>query len=229
MTVRLFVAIGAALGLLVTGTARADANRDHRLRVSAGANIPLSDAIDANLTQHLRTSLHGEAYRRAIPELELNGTVARWLSLGASGRVTWRFDAPNYQIWELVRSTERSWRLSANATLRSPDIGPFSLRYRGQFDRTAYTEKDDVANRLRHRISARVATPSIITPELFGEWFVDPTGEGDRPVQDQRLGGGVGLRLTKIHRLKLKLFYDKEIDGDGDSARVASVAYTYRY
>lgn len=229
MTVRLFVAIGAALGLLVTSTVRADANRDHRLRVSAGASVPLSDAIDADLTQHLRTSLHGEAYRRVIPELGLNGKVAHWLSLGASSRITWRFDAPNYQIWELVRSTERSWRLSANATLKSPDIGPLSLRYRGQYDRTAYTEQADVTNRLRHRFSARVATPSIITPELFGEWFVDPTGEGDRAVQDQRLGGGVRLRLTKIHRLRLKLFYDKEIDGDGDSARVASVAYTYRY
>jgi hypothetical protein len=78
-------------------------------------------------------------------------------------------------------------------------------------------------------VGIQLDTDSAVKPGVFYEHFLDPGGERGHKAQKYRLGAGLGVKIDKHHRLKFKFFQDKEIDGDGDKERIASIGYRYSF
>ena len=190
-----------------------------RLRASAEARVSVAESTQLTATQHYRTSLNGPSLLQVIPNVEVSHAVGKWVSVAMGGRVTFEHEE---------ESSRRLWRAYGDAELSSPRMGAVGLKYRTRVQRSS-TAEQEADLRWRNRWLARFSTGTVWTPEVFYEHFLDPNGGETRASQKYRWGGGVALRLARPHRLKLRWFADNEVDGDGDTVRISSVAYQYRF
>ena len=201
-------------------SAHADVTTDDRLWANTGIRTELVEKLDVDFTQHFRHSMQGEYTRQIIPEIGFGYELHSHFSVATGAR---------YNFENSEEEAFQSIRFYGDFEAESPDIGPVELGYRIRFQSENSAAYETPKNRLRNRFLIQIDTNSMAKPELFYEHFLDPAGEENQKAQKYRVGGGVGLKLSKQHRLKFKFFQDKEIDGDGDKVRVIAIGYRFSF
>lgn len=201
--------------------AYAEVTTESHVWAHAAVQSNVTDRVSAAVSQHWRTGLNGDDFQQIIPAVGIEFDAHPHISFGLGGRYSIEHESDN--------DTTRTPRFHGEAQTSTPSLGPLQLRYRLRAQRSTSNTDADPAVRLRNRGTVRLATGSAIRPELFYEHFLDPFGDANRKSQKQRMGGGAGVKLTPHHRVKIKLFQETELDGDGDKVRVASLAYRYRF
>jgi len=207
--------------LLWSQVAHGEVTTDHQLWLNAAIRTELIDELQVSFTQHLRVSSPDRSTRQVIPELGVSYGLFEFLSIGIGGRYAFEKDGEE--------EPSQSARLNGDVKLEAPDIGPVELAYRFRFQQESSGSNDTAKRRLRNKGVIQFDTDSAIKPEVFYEHFMDPQAKSGHKAQKYRLGLGLGAKLSKHHRLKFKFFQDKEIDGDGDKERIASVGYRYQF
>ena len=200
--------------------AQADVTTDHELRLDASIRTELVDGLKVQFTQNLRQRSQRQGGRQIIPELGLSYGFLTYFSVGLGGRYSIEKDNDG--------ASANATRVQGDLEAKSPKMGRLKASYRVRVQRETVAH-DDSKIRLRNKATLRLNTDSPVTPELFYEHTLDPNGESGHKAQKYRLGGGLAAKIDKQHRLKFRFFQDKEIDGDGDKTRVASIGYRYSF
>ena len=217
---RRFAVQGLALALMASTSAHAEVTTEHKLWIDATVRAELMDALDVSVTQHLRTADGARRVGQVMPELELSYGFLDHFAVGAGVRYAFEQNEDD--------ETARTVRFHGQLGVESPDLGPVELGYRLRLQRETAPD-DEAKTRLRNKAALQVDTDSSLKPGVFYEHFLDPGGDAGHKSQKYRLGAGVTFKINATHRLKLKLFQDKEIDGDGDKQRVVSLGYRYSF
>ena len=208
-----------AFGFGVGSNAYAEVTTDDRLWLSAAVRGDLAKDVRAQFTQELRLPLAGEYNQQIMPALELKYTGVPHVSVGTGGRYT-------FETLE-DKETMRAFRMHGDLGLSSPEIGPIEFGYRLRYQHESSASIDPSKNRIRNRFDAQISTGSIVRPGAFFEHYLDPKGENGNKAKKYRLGADLGIKIHQDHRLKIKLFQDTELDGDGDKVRVVALGYRY--
>jgi hypothetical protein len=117
----------------------------------------------------------------------------------------------------------------AGSAVIEGELGPVELGYRFQWQQKGAAEQEDPSTRLRHRAQASLDTDTFVKPLVSYEMFSDPSADPGEIKQKSRLTAGAGFKLTKAHRLKLKVHHQLELDGDGDMERILVLGYRYGF
>ena len=211
---------GLALALMASTSAHAEVTTEHKLWIDATVRAEVVDAFDVSVTQHLRTADGASKVSQIMPELELSYDFLDHFAVGAGVRYAFEQNEDD--------ETARTVRFHGQLGVESPDLGPVELGYRLRLQRET-VPADEAKVRLRNKADMQLDTSSPLKPGVFYEHFLDPGGDAGHKSQKYRLGASVTFKVNATHRLKIKLFQDKEIDGDGDKQRVVSLGYRYSF
>ena|GEM_PF-5100913 len=197
----------------------AHAESDNQLWTSAAVQAQVAAMLKADAGILARYDQNATEVERLMPEVKMTLGPVEWLELGAGVRAM--------SVRSKSGDREPINRRHAFVGLEH-DVGPVEVGYRLQYQSKHELDEEELVNRLRNRVMLQLDTDSSFKPLIAAELFTDPNAT---PVEQKklRLSAGSRIKITRSHRLKLRLHHQSSLDGDDETERILCVDYTFRF
>ena len=210
----------SALACLSLWAGDVQAETDNELWTSASISARVSEVVRVKTEMEARYDNNASELERLAPGAEISLRPAAWspqLDVGAKA------------LSERSKSGDREPTNRLYLQLEHGlELGRVEVDYRLRFQHDNELDEDEPDLRLRNRVSAKLSTQTRLSPMVSAELFTDPVAE---PIEQKkvRLATGSGIKLTKQHRLKLRLQFQTALDGDDETERIVSIDYRFRF
>jgi len=186
--------------------------------VSAGARANLFGGlyIDGSVMQ--RSELAFTDVYQYLPKVKVGFKPLDLLSLEAGVRYAYVVEDGNQKV-----------RLFQDIGTGLPLFWIMKLGYRLRFQQTHNVDKDKWTPKIRNRVGLSFGIIDMLSPGVYYEHFINTDNEFGEMGTEYRAGLVVKSKLTKAHRLKLKLFQEAGLNGDDDLKYVCELAYRYHF
>ena len=191
---------------------------EYRAWLSAGAraNIIAGLYVDASVMQ--RSELAFTDVYQYLPKVKVGYKVLSLLSLEAGTRYAYVVEDGNSKL-----------RLFQDIGTGLPALGILKLGYRLRFQQTHNKDKDEWTPKIRNKVGLSFDLFSYFQPGVYYEHFINTDNEWGEMGTEYRAGLAFKSKLTKEHRLKVKLFQEAGLNGDDGLKYVTEVAYRYYF
>ena len=191
---------------------------EYRAWLSAGAraNIIAGLYVDASVMQ--RSELAFTDVYQYLPKVKVGYKVLSLLSLEAGTRYAYVVEDGNSKL-----------RLFQDIGTGLPTFGILKLGYRLRFQQTHNKDKDEWTPKIRNKVGLSFDLFSYFQPGVYYEHFINTDNEWGEMGTEYRAGLAFKSKLTKEHRLKVKLFQEAGLNGDDGLKYVTEVAYRYYF
>jgi len=193
---------------------------EYQTWLAAGARVPLLKNTDLDVIALQKSNTTITDIYQVYPKVSLSYRVHRYLRLETGTRYAFEFDEGE---------RDRRLRFFQDIGTGSPALWLFKVGYRFRFQQTHEENEDKWTPKLRNKLSLSASVSPYFKPGIYYEHFLDLSETQENMSADYRLGLSIGSRITRAHRLKLKLFQNTELNGDDDKERVLSLSYHHYF
>ena len=195
------------------------ADSDNQVWSSASFRHTSPQGLKLEATQHLRLDQNARSVLSIMPAIEARYALHPLLEIGTGYRyIQKRSKSGDFEEAHRFELTGMSEKTTGRFTA--------SYRLRGQ---SRYDMDDNqFKTTLRNRLKLSLDTDSQFTPFVATESFSDRTA-GGLDHRGLRSSFGTAIRLSKIHRIKVRFHYEAPLDGSGDVERIVALSYLYKH
>jgi hypothetical protein len=202
---------------LLSSTALAK-KADYQAWLSAGARAKVFGGLYIDGTVMQRSELTFTDVHQYLPKVKVGYKVFDFLSLEAGVRYAYVVEDGNQKV-----------RLFQDIGTGVPLFWIMKLGYRLRFQQTHNVDKDKWTPKIRNKVGLSFGITSLFSPGVYYEHFINTDNEFGEMGTEYRLGLVMKSKITKSHRLKVKLFQEAGLNGDDDLKYVCEVAYRFHF
>jgi hypothetical protein len=200
--------------------------KDFGIWYDASAELDLLKHLELDLTTCFRTFDKAAKLEEAFLESELSYKFNKYLSAGASYRITENIeDDDAYHI-------RHKWFADVKGTL---PLGRFKFSGRAMFQQRFKTYIEDENDKLpsshgRFRLKAQYNFPAFpLDPYIYTELFCPLFKESDRIIDKKRAGAGLELDITSHHSCEIEYLFQRDYFPKLIDEHILSLSYTFKF